>query len=94
MEISYIIAIIIIISFLATYGLNRLFREKRYVKYIPIIIMVPFMVYNFITMYTAPSENFEALGRFVMGLFLLSGIIPSLIFSIIVDISHHRRSNI
>lgn len=56
--------------------------------------MVPFMIYNFITMYSAPSENFVALGRFVMGLFLLSGILPSLIISIILDFLYKKKIKI
>lgn len=92
MEISFIIGIIVIVSILVTCILNQIFKKKRYVKYVPVIIMFPFMLYNFITMYSAPSENFEALGRFVMGLLLLSASIPSLICSIIFDIVHKKRT--
>jgi hypothetical protein len=92
MEIGYIMAVILFVSILITYMLNKLFKKKRYVKYIPIITGIPFMLYNFITMYSAPSENFEALGRLVMGLFLASGILPSLILSIIFDIFYKKRN--
>jgi len=91
MESSLIIGVIIIVLILVTCILNLIFKEKRYIKYIPIIIMLPFMLYNFITMYSAPSENFEALGRFVMGLLLLSASITSLICSITLDIFHKKR---
>jgi len=92
MELSLIIGIILIVSILVTCILNQIFKEKRYIKYIPVIIMFPFILYNFITMYSAPSENFEALGRFVMGLLLLSASIPSLICSITFDILHKKRN--
>jgi asparagine N-glycosylation enzyme membrane subunit Stt3 len=91
MEVSLIISIIIIVSIIVTLILNNIFKEKRYIKYIPVVIMVPFILYNFITMYSAPSEGFEALGRFVMGLLLLSAGIPSLICSIILDIFHNKK---
>jgi len=92
MEISLVIVIVSIASILVTCILNLMFKKKRYIKYIPVIIMLPFMIYNFITMYSAPSENFEALGRFAMGLFLLSASFFSLICSIAFDIFHKRRN--
>jgi len=91
MEIGLIIGIIIIASILVTCILNQIFKNKRYIKYIPVIIMVPFILYNFITMYSVTSENFEALGRFAMGLLLLSASIPSLICSITLDIFHNKK---
>lgn len=91
MKFGFIIGVIITASILLTCILNQIFKKKRYIKYIPVIIMFPFMLYNFITMYSAPSENFEALGRFIMGLLLLSASIPSLICSIAFDISHKKR---
>lgn len=91
MRFGLIISAISIVSILVTYILNKIFKNKRYVKYIPVIIIIPFMLYNFITMYTAPSEGFEDLGRFVMGLLLLAASLPSLIFSIVLDIVHKKR---
>lgn len=91
MEISTIIFFILIISILVTCILNHIFKERRFVKYIPVMMMLPFMIYNFITMYSTPSENFEALGRFVMGIFLLSASISSLIYAIIADVLYKRR---
>lgn len=91
MDISIIIIIISIISILVTWILNLKFKKKRYIKYIPVMIMFPFMIYNFINMYSAPSENFEALGRFVMGIFLLSASLSSLIFSIVIDVLNKKN---
>ncbi len=91
MELSFVIGAIIIVAILVTCILNQIFKEKRYIKYIPVIIMFPFMLYNFITMYSAPSENFEALGRFAMGLLLLSASLASLICSITLDILYKKR---
>lgn len=92
MEISFIIGSIVIVSVLVTFILNYIFKKKRYIKYFPVIIMLPFMLYYFITMYSVSTENFEALGRFVMGLLLLSASIPSLICAIIFDIVHKKRT--
>jgi hypothetical protein len=89
MEISFVI--IVSVSILVTFILDQIFKKKRFVKYIPVIIMFPFMLYYFITMYSASSESFESLGKFVMGLFLLIAIVSSIIFSIIADIVHKRR---
>lgn len=86
MELSLLIPIISIISILVTYLLNQIFKKKRYIKYIPVIIMFPFMLYNFITMYSTSSEGFQALGKFVMGLLLLVASIPSLVCSVTLDI--------
>lgn len=94
MEISLILIIIAIASIFVTCLLNQIFKQKRYMKYIPAIIMFPFMMYNFITMYSAPSENFEALGRLVMGLFLLTASVVSLICSIVLDIIYKRRDSV
>ncbi len=92
MEIISVIAIIVIVSVLATFILDQIFKKKRYVKYIPVIVMFPFMLYNFITMYSVPTENFQALGRFVMGLLLLSASVPALICSIVLDIVHKVKT--
>lgn len=92
MKISFIIIIITIVSILVTCILNQIFKKKRYIKYIPVIIMLSFMIYNFITMYSTPSENFQALGKFVMGLFLLFASLSSIICSIVLDIFHKRRN--
>lgn len=88
MELSFII--IVTASILVTFILNYIFRKKRYIKYIPAIIMIPFMIYYFISMYSVSNESFESLGKFVMGLFLLIAILSSIIFSIAVDIFHTR----
>jgi hypothetical protein len=58
------------------------------VKYIPAIILFPFMLYNFITMNSVTSESFQSLGRFVMGILLLVPLASSLITSIAFDISY------
>ena len=92
MKISFVIIVIMIASILVTCILNQIFKIKRYIKYIPVIIMLPFMLYNFITMYSAPSENFEALGRFVMRGFLLFSSLTSIICSIVLDIFHKKRN--
>lgn len=92
MKTSFVIGVIVIASVLVTCILNQIFKKKRYIKYIPVIIMSIFMLYNFITMYSAPSEGFQALGRFIMGLLLLFASISSLICSIILDIVHKNRN--
>lgn len=92
MRFVLIIGIISIVSILVTLILNKIFKKKRYIKYIPVIIMVPFILYYFITMYSASSEGFESLGRFVMGLLLLSASIPSLICSIILDVLNKKKN--
>ncbi len=86
-----IFVIISIISILVTCLLNLFFKKKRYVKYIPVIIMFPIMIYYFITTYSAPSEGFQALGRFVMGLMLLTAILSSTICSIVIDVYHNKK---
>lgn len=92
MELGLIIVFISLAAILVTFILNILFKKKRYIKYIPVIIMFPFMLYYFITVYSAPTENFEALGRFVIGLFLLTGSLASLISSIALDFFHKNRN--
>lgn len=89
MEISFFI--IVIASILVTFILDRIFKKKRFIKYIPVIIMVPFMLYYFISIRSASNESFESLGKFVMGLFLLTASFSSFLFAIIVDIFHKRR---
>ena len=89
MEISFVI--IVAVSILVTFILDHIFKKKRYVKYIPVMIILPFMIYYFVTMYSASNESFESLGKFVMGLILLIASISSIIYSIIVDILHKRR---
>lgn len=44
MELSLIIGVVSIVSILVSCILNQIFKEKRYIKYIPVIIMFPFML--------------------------------------------------
>lgn len=92
MELDVALIIVVTASVLVTFILNWIFKKKRYIKYLPIIVMFPFMLYNFIRAYSAPTEGFEALGRFVMGLLLFAASLPSLICSIILDIVHKKRT--
>lgn len=73
-----------------TFILNLLFKKIRYVKYIPAVVLFPFIVYNFITMYSVTNESFESLGRLVMGILLLVACVSSLIASITFDIIHRN----
>lgn len=92
MKLFFIITVIVLVSILVTFILDKIFKKNRYIKYIPSIIAFIFMKYYFITMYTAPSEGFEALGRFVMGGFLLFISLSSLICSVILDILYKRKN--
>jgi hypothetical protein len=51
------------------------------------------MIYYFISMYSAPSEGFQDLARFIMGLFLLTAITASLITSVILDVLDKKKQN-
>lgn len=86
MQIFCVIIIVITLSTLLTIFLDRFFAEKKIIKYIPSMIMVPLMVYNLVTMFSISTDDFQRLGKFIMGLFLLSAILPSLVCSISFDI--------
>ncbi len=88
MNFGIILILISLTAIIITFILNLLFKKIRYVKYIPAIVLFPFMLYNFITMYSVTSEGFKALGRFVMGILLLAACASSLIASIAFDIAH------
>jgi hypothetical protein len=88
MRFGFVLIFISITSIIITFILNLLFKKKRYVKYIPAIILFPFMLYNFVTMYSVTTESFQSLGRFIMGILLLAACASSLIASIAFDISH------
>ena len=92
MEMDVALIIIVTASILVTFILNGIFKKKRYVKYIPVAVMFPFMMYGFISAYSAPTEGFEALGRFVMGVLLFAASLPSLICSITLDIINKKRN--
>lgn len=88
MNFGIVLVLLSITTIIITFILNLSFKRKRYVKYIPAIILFPFMLYNFITMYSVTTESFQSLGRFVMGILLLVPCASSLIASIVFDISH------
>ena len=88
MNFVFILILISLAAIIITFILNLLFKKIRYVKYIPAVILFPFMMYNFITMYSVTSEGFESLGRFIMGILLLAACASSLIASITFDITH------
>ncbi|SHK85413.1 hypothetical protein SAMN02745136_03523 [Anaerocolumna jejuensis DSM 15929] len=90
MNFGIILILISITAIIITFILNLLFKKIRYVKYIPAIVLFPFMIYNFITMYSVTNESFESLGRFVMGILLLVACASSLIASITFDIAHRN----
>lgn len=91
MRFTLIIIFISIISIIVTAILNQIFKNKRLIKYIPSMIMLPFMIYNFIMMYSTTSEGFEALGRLIMGIFFFAAMISSLIFAISADVFHKYK---
>ena len=88
MRVVFILILISIAAIIITFILNLLFKKIRYVKYIPAVVLFPFMIYNFITMYSVTSEGFESLGRFIMGILLLDAFASSLIASIAFDVAH------
>ena len=90
MRFGFILILISMAAIIITFILNLLFKKIRYVKYIPAIVLFPFMLYNFITMYSVTSEGFESLGRFIMGILFLTGCASSLIASIAFDIAHRN----
>lgn len=94
MRLSLIMIFIAIASFFVTFILNRMFSKKRYIKYIPVMILVTFMIYNFITMKSVSTEGFEDLGRFIMGMFLLAASLSSLISAIAFDMYHKSMNRI
>jgi hypothetical protein len=88
MNFGIILILLSIAAIIITFILNLLFKKIRYVKYILSIVLFPFMIYNFITMYSVTNESFESLGRFVMGILLLTAFASSLLTSIVIDITH------
>ena len=90
MNFGFILILISIVAIIITFILNLLFKKIRYVKYIPAVVLFPFMIYNFITMYSVTSEGFESLGRFIMGILFLVAFASSLIASIAFDIAHRN----
>lgn len=94
MRLSFMIIFIAIASLLVIFLLDRIFHRKRYVKYIPILILIPFMIYNFITMHSASNEGFEELGKFIMGIFLLAASLSSLISAVAFDMYHKNKNRI
>jgi hypothetical protein len=94
MRLGLVIILITITSFLVAFILNRIFNNKRYIKYILVIILVSLMLYNFVTMNSPSNEGFEDLGKFVMGIFLLAASMSSLISSVAFDIIHKHKNRI
>lgn len=92
MRFGLILIFISIVAIIISLILNLLFKKIRYVKYIPAVVLFPFMLYNFITMYSVTNEGFKSLGKFVMGILLLTACASSLIASITLDISHRVNS--
>ncbi len=92
MNFVIILILLSIAAIIMTFLLNLMFKKIRYVKYIPAIVLFSFMIYNFITMHSVTNESFESLGRFVMGILLLTAFASSLITSIVIDIIHRNIS--
>ena len=90
MRFTLIIIFISIISIIVTAILNQIFKNKRLIKYIPSMIMLPYD-HNFVMMYSTTSEGFEALGRLIMGIFFFAAMISSLIFAISADVFHKYK---
>ncbi|WP_197032648.1 hypothetical protein [Clostridium sp. KNHs205] len=92
MNFIFVLILLSLAAIAITFILNLLFKKIRYIKYIPAIVLFPFMLYNFITMYSATNEGFESLGKFVMGILLLTAFASSLITSIVIDIINRNIS--
>ena len=82
----YLLAGIAIIMAILTLLLHRLFRKKRYVKYIPCLLCLVFGTYNFVLAFTVEYAGFEDIAKAILGVMSLTGFVSGLVCAGLFDL--------
>ena len=74
-----------------SYALDRVFRQKKFIKYILPILSLGISAYYFIIGVTQKSgQGFQDLGNVLLAILILSGSIGGFLTSIVLDIRKKR----
>jgi len=82
----YLLAGIAIILAVLTLLLHRLFRKKRYIKYVPCLLCLGFGVYNFVLAFTVEYAAFEDIAKVILGVISLTGSVSGLVCAVLFDV--------
>lgn len=86
MDRLFVAIVIIFIVFISlTYLLGRIFRKKRFIKYIPSLISIIFAVINIMLARSGQVEGFRDLARVMMAMLLSAGFLSGLLSALYLD---------
>lgn len=87
-RIILVIAIIFCVFFAVTALLNKLYINKKYIKYLPSIIsLILGLIYIYLSR-QVKGEGFKDLGRALMGFLFLIGFVSGLLSGLYFDFIH------
>lgn len=90
MELIVMILIVMLFSACITYGLYRLKRENRYIRYISSLFFGILAIIFYIKM-KVPSEGFKDLGSFVYALLSCFALVSSLAVNVWLELKKEKK---
>ncbi|HCW03325.1 MAG TPA: hypothetical protein DGK91_01570 [Clostridium sp.] len=85
-----IIIFIILLSTFITYGLNRLFKKKKFVKYLPSLISFIIMLNSIITASRNKGEGFSDLAAIIIAMMCFAGSLSGLVTALYIDFIYFK----
>ena len=76
---------VFLLIFIVTYFLHLIFEQKRYVKYLPGILLLGLSGYNYYLSINSP-RGYQDLGNLFATVFLLGGFMCVLLVGLILDV--------
>lgn len=86
-----ILILILIIFSLLTLLLNHYFKKRKFVKYIPSIIMSPVAIYTFYVAKTS-TEGFLDIAYILLTVMSIVGLVSSLVTALILDFAQRKKN--
>lgn len=80
-----IIIIIILVSTFITYGLNTVFKKKKFIKYIPTLISFIIMSNNIMIAVREKGEGFRDLAAIIIAMMCFAAFLSGLMTAIYID---------
>jgi len=80
-----VIVLVILVSTFITYGLNRVFKKIKFIKYIPALITFIIMVNNIMITRSGKREGFADLAAIIVAMMCFAASVSGLVTALYFD---------
>lgn len=80
-----VIVLVILVSTFITYGLNRVFKKIKFIKYIPALITFIIMVNNIMIARSGKGEGFADLAAIIVAMMCFAASVSGLVTALYFD---------